>query len=492
MNSPTVLLLTRILPKHANNFRGFEILTLKRHLVIDMSKTSDAESSPHKSSRSSTPDSTSTYRYAHEPFDTFCGKVRALASDLKAESIEDIVRLPGGSFNRIIAATLYRHDPAAAAEKVVLRIPRFAEDGDSPNEDIRTQYAILETLNDSSIQTPRVLAYDCNSDNAIGIPFSLQTRFQGQGLDSVYPELTLTERLSMASELVRILVAVENKHFQKSGRVCCSPAVPARKTVEDAVTSTPSQNILIQGFGVGIGQPESKTKTRTASSLQELLSTQLDAWVKHELLSPRRSFVVDMFRRLKKIFTEMEELGFFQERPSLDSNALYHWDLEPRNIMVDRRATGCTSDITTSHRLDVTGVLDWDDVLVIPAILARKPPVWLWDFSEDENLPSPILAYYDGDVDLLPLELYNGASNHLSEEDLQVKQFFETEITDQLYGGSSHASQEAYLDDAYGRGRWLRRLWRFALEGFSDSQHIDRFKNFDKAWSEYKETSSSV
>jgi len=456
-----------------------------------MSNTSDAESSPHNSSRSTTPDSTSTYRYSHEPFDTFCEKVGALAPDIGAKSVEDIVRLPGGSFNRIIAATLYHHDPAAAVEKVVLRIPRFAEDGDSPNEDMRTQFAILEALKSLSIQTPRVLAYDCTSDNAIGMPFSLQTRLEGQGLEMVHSELTLTERLILASELVRILVAVENVKFQSAGRVGCSPVVSARKTIEDAETSTSSQNILVQGFGVGIGQPESKPKTKMTSSLQELLSTQLDAWVQHELSNPRRSFVVDMFRRLKEIYTEMEELGFFQERPSLDSNVLYHWDLEPRNIMVDRRATDCSPDITTSHQLEVTGVLDWDDVLVIPSILARKPPVWLWDFSEDESLPSHILAYYDGDVDLLPPELYNKAGDRLSEEDLQVKQFFETEITNQLYGDSSPASREAYLDDAYGRGRWLRRLWRFALDGFSDSQHIDRFKNFDKAWSEYKETSSS-
>ncbi|KAH0282634.1 hypothetical protein M436DRAFT_67711 [Aureobasidium namibiae CBS 147.97] len=338
-----------------------------------MSNTSDAESSSHKSSRSTTPDSTSTYRYSHEPFDTFGEKVRALAPDIGAKSVEEIVRLPGGSFNRIIAATLYRHDPAAAVEKVVLRIPRFAEDGDSPNEDMRTQFAILEAL---------------------------------------------------------------------------------------------------ERFGVGVGQPESKTKTKSTSSLQELLSTQLDAWVQHELSNPRRSFVVDMFRRLQEMYTEMEELGFFQERPSLDSNVLYHWDLEPRNIMVDRRATDRTSDITTSYQLEVTGVLDWDDVFVVPSILARKPPVWLWDFSEDESLPSLILAYYDGDVDLLPPEL------SLRPAIVCQRKTY------------SPASREAYLDDAYGRGRWLRRLWRFALDGFSDSQHIDRFKNFDEAWSEYKETSS--
>jgi hypothetical protein len=145
-------------------------------------------------------------------------------------------------------------------------------------------------------------------------------------------------------------------------------------------------------------------------------------------------------------------------------------------------------DASETHHIQITGVLDWDDALSVPPVLARKPPVWLWDFSDDETLPSSVLAHYDGDFDILPAELYNEAGDCLSEADIQVKKFFESEIAEKLYGDSSPASREAYFDDAYGRGRWLRRLWRFALEGFSDNQHIDRFKEFDRAWSEYRET----
>lgn len=327
-------------------------------LAIDMSKTSDNESSPDKSSRSTTPNSTSTYRYSHEPFDTFCAKVRALAPDVGARSIDDIVRPPGGSFNRVIAATLYHHDPAFTADKVVFRIPRFAGDGDLPNQDIRTQFNLLETLDSLDIQTPRALAYDCTSDNAIGMPFSLQTRLEGQGLDVVYLELTLAERLDVASELVRIMVAIEKIEFQHSGRLFCSASISARKIVGDADDSTSSENLVVQGFDVGIGLPDSKTNTRMTSSLQELLSTQLGVWIQLELSHPRRAFVADMFRWLEEIYTEMEELAFFEERLSLSSNVLYHWDLEPHNIMVKRCPTACSSDTPTSHHLEITGVLD--------------------------------------------------------------------------------------------------------------------------------------
>jgi aminoglycoside phosphotransferase (APT) family kinase protein len=350
-----------------------------------MSKAPDVESSSDKSLRSTTPNSTSTYEYSHEPFETFRAKVKALAPHVGAKFFEDIV-------------------PASTAQKVVFRVPRLAQDGDSPNEDIRTQFSILETLNNMGIQAPRVLAYDCTSDNAIEMPFSLQTRLEGQGLDLVYQSLTIAERLGIASELVRILVAIENVKFQNPDRLCCSAEVSARKTVEDVDNSVLSNYLLVQGFGVGIGSSKSKTNTRTTSSLQELLSTQLDAWLQRELSDGWASFVADMFRRLKEIYTEMEELGFFQERASLNPNVLYHWDLEPRNIIVKRRTTGCSSEISEPHHWEITGVLDWDDALSVPSILARKPPVWLWDFSDDESLPSSVLADYDGDVDLLPPE----------------------------------------------------------------------------------------
>ncbi|KAG9530162.1 hypothetical protein KCU93_g2727, partial [Aureobasidium melanogenum] len=452
-----------------------------------MMETSDAESLSTDSSRSTTPNSTSTYRYSHEPFETFREKVVALARDIGSKSLENIVRIPGGSFNRIIAADLHSHDTASSMQKVVLRIPRFANDEDSLNEDIRNQYSILEATAKLGIQVPRVLAYDCTSSNALGMPFSLQTRVEGQGLDLDYGDMSVSERLSIASELVRTLAAIENMKFQSPGRLSCSGAVRDRRRIDEIDDFSPSDIVQVQSFGVGVGSSKLKTAASTPASLHKLLSTQLDAWLQYELPDdPTESFDAGMFKRLKNICDEMNELGFFESRISLDSNVLYHWDLEPRNIMIHRKIT--SSDVSVAHDVQITGILDWDDALIVPPILTRKPPVWLWDFSDDETLPSSVLAKYFGDMDLLPPELYHDTSTRLSKEDLQVKEFFESEITNKLYGDSSPANREAYLDDAYGRGRWLRRLWRFALDGFHDSQDIPRFEDFDKAWSEYRET----
>ncbi|KAG9511753.1 hypothetical protein KCV07_g9947, partial [Aureobasidium melanogenum] len=453
-----------------------------------MAETHDTESLSNDSSRSTTPNSTSTYRYSHEPFDTFREKVVALACDIGFTSIENIARIPGGSFNRIVAADLHSYDIASTTQKVVLRIPRFVRDEDLPYKDLLNQFSILEAIANFGIQVPRVLAYDCTSSNALGMPYSLHTRLEGQGLDLTYGDMTVSERLSTASELVRILVAMENVKFQSSGRLGSSGAVPDRKRIDEVDESSASDILQVQGFGVGVGSSRSKTTDSTPTSLQELLNMQLNGWLQHELSNDHKSFVADMFKRLQDIQIEMNELGFFEDRASLNSSILYHWDLEPRNIIVERRSTVASSDVSGTHHIQIKGVLDWDDALSVPPLLARKPPVWLWDFSDDETLPSSVLAHYDGHFDILPAELYNEAGDRLSEADLQVKEFLESEIAEKLYGNPSPASREAYLDDAYGRGRWLRRLWRFALEGFSDDQHIDRFKEFDRAWSEYRET----
>ncbi|KAI5201270.1 hypothetical protein AUEXF2481DRAFT_78733 [Aureobasidium subglaciale EXF-2481] len=377
----------------------------------------------------------------------------------------------------------------APLENVVFRIPRFAPSGASLNKHIKDQFCILEALRPVKIKAPRILAYDCTSDNTLGMPFSLQTRLEGQRLDLVYQDLDLAERLGIASDLVDVLSSLDGVKLQRSGRLCSPEDVPPRKALGDMNDLSLADGPTVQGFGVGIGE---RTATVAAVSLQESLSTQLGAWLQHEGSDVAKSFVVDMFRRLEEICTEMTELGFFEERKSLASNILYHWDLEPRNIIVGPAPTDRTLDNSEKQALRIAGVLDWDDALSVPPVLACKPPVWLWDFSHNEDLPPNILADYDGDVDLLPLGLYDVKSDRVSDQSLQVRQFFETTFTERLYGDSSLVSRETYHDDAYGRGRWLRRLWRFALDGFSDNMHVERFQNFDEAWSEYRKTQSGV
>ena len=95
---------------------------------------------------------------------------------------------------------------------------------------------------------------------------------------------------------------------------------------------------------------------------------------------------------------------------------LYHWDFQPRNIIIVEGG---------NDRSKVTGLLDWDEVLSVPLVLARKPPAWL-------SLPEGKMTSSQ-DVDeweLGPAEL---------------RTFFERKMRKKA---GSH-----YVEDAFGKGR---------------------------------------
>lgn len=124
-------------------------------------------------------------------------------------------------------------------------------------------------------------------------------------------------------------------------------------------------------------------------------------------------------------------------------------DLEARNIMVEKR----------SGRWKISGVIDWDDALALPRPLARKPPAWIWDFD-----PDGFTGYLDND---------HHPNADLSDENRALKSHFDA---------TAAAALPAYLEDAYGRGRWLRRIWTFARSGADDMWYIELIKQLPRDW----------
>jgi len=156
---------------------------------------------------------------------------------------------------------------------------------------------------------------------------------------------------------------------------------------------------------------------------------------------------------------------------------LHHWDLEPRNIIVQHEGEG------TEIRWRIAGVLDWDDALSLPATLCRQPPVWLWDPSYNRS-SWPQHHDYDGDIDALAPTYYSGIEG----DDQQIKRRFEEKYIKKVMALGHHGRMEAYVDEAYGTGRWLRRLWRFARYGFSSEQDVKRLNKLEQEWLEHCST----
>ncbi|KAL2063320.1 hypothetical protein VTL71DRAFT_5125 [Oculimacula yallundae] len=124
----------------------------------------------------------------------------------------------------------------------------------------------------------------------------------------------------------------------------------------------------------------------------------------------------------------------------------------------------CPIRNTSADKWIISGVLDWDDALAVPRVLSRIPPSWLW-LNEDDRPPKRhAFLTYDSD---------NKPWRDLTREELLVKAHFD-QVMDR--------ADPTYLDDAYGRGVWLRALARFGVYPFEDSHELDRYEPFVEAW----------
>lgn len=501
-------------------------------LDSDLHETDEDNSGPQDTTGS-------TIACGHEPFETFRHRVSALSSELGA-TFEDIEHMRGGSYNRIVSVTL-RNPPKGAlwvdGTKAIIRIPRVW-DGDlskippalhgstckcdahperhesiddahsdrssvssrmslskeGPRWEIRDEALLYNLVEDAGIPAPRILAFDLTRDNALGLPFSIQTRLPGIGLIEALKTMSVQEQLWLADELAEIFARLETIQFDSAGRLLSdededtATALPLRSSSRADIEDEPS----VYGFRKGTGhlanrKRDAKAESTTLSSLYKLLFFTLHERIDDELQKqhpqgPSQQQVRQYFK-LQDILQDMDRIGWFSEADKTDANSvLNHWDMEPRNMLVERTCEG------DSSRWKITGVIDWDSARALPPVLTRKPPLWLWDVSEDEDLPDDVAKYWDGDYDWMPLEWYQKENKtNLTADGMRVKQRFEDALVEKLYkeyGANAHAK---YLDDAYGRGRWLRRIWRFASEGFHFyPTHWNRFQQLEREWTEYK------
>jgi hypothetical protein len=105
-------------------------------------------------------------------------------------------------------------------------------------------------------------------------------------------------------------------------------------------------------------------------------------------------------------------------------------------------------------------------------------------FHEGSPLPPAVQRYHWGDSDMMPLEYYQEInSDHPA---AKIKERFEQVMVDKIYTAQyGNRAMKVYQDDAYGRGRWFRRLAHTALDELS---HPSRLGQVLKEWAEFKET----
>lgn len=174
---------------------------------------------------------------------------------------------------------------------------------------------------------------------------------------------------------------------------------------------------------------------RTGVQVNDLLVSHLDGWLeferKHSEKYNESSLRIPYYTKMKTILEKLGAEGHFDEPQSI---LLYHWDLEPRNIMVSPTSTG----------YEITGIIDWDDALALPRTLTRRAPDWIWDFEKE------------GFTGYLDTDSHPKAECDLTPENFGLKQYFDRR--------ASLVLGDKYLDDAYGTGGLLRRMWTLIKE----------------------------
>ncbi|KAK3624587.1 hypothetical protein LTR56_020934 [Elasticomyces elasticus] len=422
-------------------------------------------------SRTSTANSTSTARYSQEPFETFQDKIVALSNVLRRSAIDDVRRMKGGSFNRVISArvTWSSGGASTAREKdVIFRIPRFPENID--NEVIQDQAAVLHLVRMHGILAPELLAFDATSANPISTPYTVQQYVHGTALDVLYDHMSLPEKLVIVDDLVQLLRKIEGIKFSAPGFLKCGPALKRLERWCFLDEQGPEEQWATEIHDLRRPSVVVPSSDDFQHSPLSFIQAQLDAW-QAEVTKKEISFKQKLFGRLQQLCSEMQaDARFHSHKPDY---VLHHWDLEPRNLIVQR------TQPTDPWR--ICGVLDWDGALSLPAVLGRQPPVWLWDATYSHSSlirPDGI----DGDADTLPLghncELKGGPSC--------VKEYFESSFAERVMRiDDATTSKRTYMDEAYGTGRWLRRLWRFARYGVNDQHDVERLERLELEWSQH-------
>lgn len=428
------------------------------HTNMASSPESDSSDSSSESSSSDAQSESSSIVYGHESFAQFQAKVLAFAQSCTWLPSDDeneitIERLHGGTFNRVIGLTFtssQRKDQdltssppteeraSETVSKYILRIPRF--DSARVGDDVAALLFVkrlpdLEPCPEMpEFPVPEVIAFDETENNRLGSRFMVQKRLRGQRLDDVYPQLGHEKQRRVAQNLGRVYRRMLSVSSTQAGTLIL-PDDNNPLDLEIQVTSwDPGASI----YSTSGRKPRTSAPYRSGRSRETVLELLMRTF-QEQKAEMRKSLPSDILRphqidQFCKMVSEMDAAGYFKE---VDGHfALSHLDLEPRNILVDLESP--------PDRRIISGILDWDSAVLAPAFMSCTPPMWIWDWQEDEHEDERLAN-----------------EEPATPEQKELKTVFETAAGPQYVRCAYHP--------AY---RLARRLVRFAIDGIRSNEDV--------------------
>ncbi|KAI9725370.1 MAG: hypothetical protein M1828_003220 [Chrysothrix sp. TS-e1954] len=356
--------------------------------------------------------------------------------------------LRAGAANLVFSFSAVSHK--TTNREYVIRVPMH--EGWSYNESTEVQATVLKFLRSQSALAPfipEVFAFDNTTNNAIGRPYIIQERMPGESTVDFIDDFTESQDKRFAERIADLMLDMEKTTFPCAGELTTLPVEGGLRTSEVVVVDwhdTDCQDV--------------NTPTRpTHESLYEMLSSRI-----HEAISktPRlQKGLLRDWRTLLAMLNDMESLGWFEEYDSEYPIVLRHSDLYPRNIMGKPPVDDEDTDIK------LTAVVDWDQTTAVHRVLARRPPHFLW-----EPLDDMLRGCWQEDSDFYSKEeLYPEENVGYS-----VKAHFDYYMTKR---------SPSWKDEAYGRGRWLRRIAKLALSDLDSPTESKAFCWVHEQWIMY-------
>lgn len=365
---------------------------------------------------------------AIEPFEDYKPKIEQLLAsigfpDCDIEAIQHDMQFQ----NCVYALT----SQANSDDQYILRVPMEPElrEDDGVCEAVLNDAALLGHLAER-LPVPRVVAYSATGNNVLEEPYMLQTRLPGVALDGVFERLTHQEKLAIIDQYVDLIAKLEAITFEAAGTFTVSAFEPVSSNKVSPLD--PHITFFNQGDEEFVEKPETAID-RAGPNVKALFDSHIDGWLeterKYEEEVNDDSGRVPYYNKMKEILNTLQSDNTFDQPQPI---VLYHWDLEARNVMVT----------STPDGYKITGIIDWDGALASPRVLARRAPDWIWDFDHEG-----FTGYKDTD---------HHPNLDLSADSLALKNHFDEKA--RLVLG------DQYLEDAYGIGRLLRRIWSASKE----------------------------
>jgi len=314
------------------------------------------------------------------------------------------------------------------------------------------------------LPVPTIIAYDSSENNPLRNRYVIQQRIAGQPARTIYSDkLSISERLQIAECMAEITKKFRTVEFPLPGRLVADKAMP------DSAFNPSGQYIKVESF---VEDEEFLQRHPEPTGLEPFLcylmkyraskrpKFSFDALqnqvVKYSPKSTDPDFIHDIvrnshFKNLHKVLKQMGDAGYFTNA-SRGKCVLWHWDLSSENVLIQKSDDG---------NWKVSGIIDFDDCVSVPKIIASTPPSWLW-------INEALHGYYVWQGYKLDYNPWG-----VQGEDLAVKLYY-----DHLAKDSPH-----YDDDTYGKGKWIRRLAEFALtDRFHSNEDYEDYELILKEW----------